>query len=176
MVQTIFSEVHNKCYTLAGEAPICNGEFFQDFGYTSNTPASQAILDGTYAPPPDDTRDLFAKIVAIQCKVPANSVSFVINPEQWKQYWQVINKETSFSESGIHFGHYIVGCSSDITFHYQAIRVTVTLAHAIQLERWSQGLSVMLEKTLGVTLVMKLQAISLMKGAFNATNKIIYGV
>jgi hypothetical protein len=34
----------------------------------------------------------------------------------------------------------------------------------------------MLEKTLGVTLVTKLQAILLMEGNFNATNKIVYGV
>ncbi len=53
--------------------------------------------------------------------------------------------------------------------------MTVTLAHAIQLEQWSRGLSVMLEKTLGVTLVTKLQAILLMEADFNATNKILYG-
>jgi hypothetical protein len=33
----------------------------------------------------------------------------------------------------------------------------------------------MLEKTLGVTLVTKLQAILLMEGDFNAVNKIVYG-
>jgi hypothetical protein len=33
----------------------------------------------------------------------------------------------------------------------------------------------MLEKTLGVTLVTKLQAILLMEADFNATNKIVYG-
>ncbi len=54
--------------------------------------------------------------------------------------------------------------------------MSVTLAHGIQLERWSWGLSVMLEKTLGVTLVTKLRAILLMEGDFNATNKIVYGV
>jgi hypothetical protein len=53
--------------------------------------------------------------------------------------------------------------------------VTVVIAHAIQLERWSRGLSVMLEKTIGVTLVTKLRAILLMEADFNATNKIIYG-
>ena len=53
--------------------------------------------------------------------------------------------------------------------------MSVTLAHAIQLERWSRGLSVMLEKTLGVTLVSKLRAILLMEADFNATNKIVYG-
>jgi hypothetical protein len=34
----------------------------------------------------------------------------------------------------------------------------------------------MLEKTLGVTLVRKLQAILLMEADFNASNKIMYGV
>ncbi len=63
----------------------------------------------------------------------------------------------------------------DIIAYYHAARVTVTLAHAIQLERWSRGLSVMLEKTLGVTLVMKLRAVLLMEAKFNATNKILYG-
>ncbi len=38
--QTIFSEIHKKRYILAGEAPICNKELFQDFSYTANTPAS----------------------------------------------------------------------------------------------------------------------------------------
>jgi hypothetical protein len=42
--------------------------------------------------------------------------------------------------------------------------------------RWSCGLSVMLKKTLGITLVTKLRAILLMEGNFNATNKIVYGV
>ncbi len=54
--------------------------------------------------------------------------------------------------------------------------MSVILAHTIQLERWSRGLSVMLEKTLGVTLVSKLRAILLMEPDFNVSNKIIYGI
>ena len=87
-----------------------------------------------------------------------------------------MNKETLSSESGLHFGHYIVGSKSDIISHYHAARVTVTLAHAVQLKQWSRRLSVMLEKILGVTLVTKLCAILLMEGNFNATNKIVYGM
>ncbi len=69
-----------------------------------------------------------------------------------------------------------MGSKSDIISHYHAARVTVTLAQAIQLKRWSRGLSVMLEKTLGATLVTKLRAILLMEADFNATNKIVYGM
>jgi hypothetical protein len=68
-----------------------------------------------------------------------------------------------------------VGCRSEIILHYHAAKVTVVIAHAIQLEQLSRGLSVMLEKTLGVALVTKLRAISLMEADFNATNKIVYG-
>ncbi len=122
------------------------------------------------------TRELFAEIAVIRRFVPENSVTIIITPEQWKQYWKVISKETSSSESGIHFGHYIVGSKSDIISHYHSACVSGILAHAIKLKRWSRGLSIMLEKTLGVTLVTKLHAILLMEGDFNATNKIVYGV
>jgi hypothetical protein len=73
-----------------------------------------------------------------------------ITSAQRKQYWKAVNEKTSSSESGIHFGHYVVGCKSTIILHYHAARVTVVVnAHAIQLERWSWGLSAMLEKNSG---------------------------
>jgi hypothetical protein len=175
----IFRKVHDKRYTLAKEAPICSGKLFGNFGFVANTPASKAVLDGTYHPPPDSdkgTTELFSKIAAIRRIVPRDSASPVISPEQWKQYWADVNKETLSSESGLHFDHYVIGCKSDIVAHYHAERVSVVLAHAIQLERWSCGLSFMLEKTLGVTLVSKLRAILLMEADFNSSNKIMYGV
>ncbi len=176
---TIFTKIHEERYTQAGEAPICNGELFNQFGYTANTPASKAVLGKTYeAPAGTDTATtaLFEKIAAIRKKAPQNSVSIIINPEQWKQYWRAVKEETSSSELLIHFGHYIVESKSDMISHYHAVRVSVTLAHAIQLERWSQGHSVMLEKTLGVMLVTKLQAILLMEVDFSMVNKMVYGM
>jgi hypothetical protein len=176
--QTIFSEIHDKRYTQAGKAPIYNGALFHDFGYLANTPASRAVLDGTYKVPVDSneaTAKLFAEIAAIRMIIPKDLVSIIIMSDQWKRYWKVVNNDTSSSELGLHFGHYKVGSKSNIITHYHAARVTVTLANAIQLERWLRGLSVMLEKTLGVTLVSKLKAILLMEADFNATNKIMYG-
>ncbi len=121
--QSIFSEVQEKRYTLAGEAPKCNGALFQDFGYMTSTPASRAVLDGTYAAPADSdgaTKELFAEIAVIWKLIPGNLVSITITPEQWKQYWKVVNKETLSSESGLQFGHYIVKSKSDIISHYHA--------------------------------------------------------
>jgi hypothetical protein len=67
----IFTEIHEKRYTLAGKAPICNGELFKQFGYMVNTTASKVVLDGTYAAPVDTdtaTKELFTEIAAIRKK------------------------------------------------------------------------------------------------------------
>ena len=117
----IFSEIHNKRYTMAGEAPICNGDLFDAFGYTANTTAGRAVLDGMYVAPDGTnqaTLDLFAAVAEIRQRVPQDSVSICITPQQWKQYWQAVNEETSSSESGLHFGHYVVGSASDIISYF----------------------------------------------------------
>jgi hypothetical protein len=113
----IFREVHDKRYTMAKEAPICSGQLFDDFGYVANTLASKAVLDGTYKTPEKSdmaTRELFDEIAVIRRIIPRDSASMVITPEQWTRYWAIANEETSSSESGLHFGHYIVGCKSNI--------------------------------------------------------------
>jgi hypothetical protein len=85
--QTIFSEIHNKRFTMAGEAPICNGDLFDEFGYTANTPAGRAVLDGTYVAPDGTdqaTVDLFAEVAEIRQRILQDSVSICITPQQWK--------------------------------------------------------------------------------------------
>jgi hypothetical protein len=70
--QSIFTKVHKKQYTLAGEAPICNSRLFQDLGYTANTPASQAVLDSTYVAPTNSdlaTKELFVASTGLNQKI-----------------------------------------------------------------------------------------------------------
>jgi hypothetical protein len=85
-------------------------------------------------------------------------------------------KDTSSSQSGLHFGHYIAGMDCDYILQFHALQVLLALKKGIALERWSNGLSVMLEKKFGVRLVSKLRAILLMEADFNAMNKEVYGV
>ncbi len=60
--------------------------------------------------------------------------------------------------------------------YLQAFQATLVVNRGIVLERWSNGLSVMLEKIFGCLLITKLRSILLMEADFNATNKAIYGV
>ncbi len=87
-----------------------------------------------------------------------------------------MKEDTSSSQSDLHFGHYIAGTDCDYISQFHALRVLLALKKGIALERWSKGLSVMLEKMFGVQLVSKLRAILLMEADFNVMNKEVYGV
>jgi hypothetical protein len=60
--------------------------------------------------------------------------------------------------------------------YLHALIATLVTRRGIVLDRWSKGLSVMLEKIFGCSLVTKLCSILLMEADFNATNKVIHGI
>ncbi len=84
--------------------------------------------------------------------------------------------DTSLSPSGLHFGHYIAGADCNYVSQFHALHVSLALKKGIALERWANGLLVMLAKMFGVRLVSKLRAILLMEADFNAMNKEVCGV
>ncbi len=177
--KAIFNEVHWKRYNLAEEALICQGGLRGQFGYTSTSPTTKTVLDGTYNFPPDmdvATRELFKEIAQIRSIVPPNSVTGAISTERWQKRWKKVKEDTSLSQSGLHFCHYIAGVDCDYISQFHALRISLALKKGIALEQWSNGLSVMLEKVIGVRLVSKLRAILLMEADFNAMNKEVYGV
>jgi hypothetical protein len=120
----IFNEVHRKRYNLAEEAPICQGTLCGQFGYTATSPTARSVLDGTYNFPPDmdvATRELFEEIAHIRSKVPTDSVNGLILQERWQQQWKKVKEDTSSSQSGLHFGHYIAGKDCDYILQFHAL-------------------------------------------------------
>jgi hypothetical protein len=176
----IWTNIHRRRFHLAEEAPICQGRLRGEFGYSANTAASRAVLAGDYIGEDDidpATQELFDACARIREIVPADSVSDRITGGDWSRHWsRGIREETSSSESGIHFGHIIASAASPLLSHAYATQCSIVLRRGIQLDRWSRGLSVMLEKLRGCTLISKLRSILLMEADFNAVNKLIYGV
>jgi hypothetical protein len=82
----------------------------------------------------------------------------------------------SYRLSGCHFGHYIAGLRSDHVTVLHALVASLVTKRGIVLDRWSKGLSVMLKKIFGCSLITKLCPILLMEADFNAANKVIYGI
>jgi hypothetical protein len=109
------------------------------------------VFDGSYNFLPDinkATKELFkeAQICSI---VPPTSVNGNIPREHWQQWRKKVKEDKSLSQPGLHFGHYIVGADCDYISQFDTLRVSLALKEGIALERWSNGLSVMLENFLG---------------------------
>ena len=121
------------------------------------------------------TKEICEEVARIRQMIPKDSASFLITKETWQKKWSKSKEDTSSSYSGLHFGHYISGAESDLISQFHAMKTSIALKEGIALSRWSNGLSVMLEKMFGVRLVSKLRAILLMEADFNAANKIVYG-
>ncbi len=136
------------------------------------------VLNGTYDYLynfDEATKEICHECAAIQVLISANSLIILITKENWKYQWRGRRKSTLLSESGLHFGNYLAGMSSDHTFHFYELKASLIIKRGIVLECWACRLSVMLEKIFGCALVMKLQSILFMEADFNASNKIIYG-
>jgi hypothetical protein len=177
--RSIWKEIHGQRFYLAEQAPICQGGLRGEFGYMANTPAAKAVLEGKYQFPEDcdiGTRDLLNEAAAIREIIPEGSVDTMIRSDAWIDKWTHTDEATSSSKSGRHFGHYISGTKSEYINHHHALKSSICLKRGFALERWSSGLSCMLEKKAGCRLLSKLRSILLMEGDFNANNKLIYGV
>ena len=175
----IWTEIHQKRFHLAEEAPVCHGQLRQDLGYNAVSETARAILDGTYVYPASfdqATKELCEECALIRQIIPKDSVSIKITKEDHKGHWRKAKEETSSSKSGYHFGHYKAGSISEYIDHFHALKATLLLHHGLVLERWAQGLSVMLQKLFGCSLITKLRSILLMEADFNSANKQIYGI
>jgi hypothetical protein len=107
--------------------------------------------------------------------IPKDTISTHVTKEDYKRQWKGCRESTSLSISGKHFGYYIAGTQFDHISHFHTLKATLIMKHGIVLDRCARGLSVMLEKMFGCTLITKLLSILLMEADFNSTNKMIYG-
>ena len=174
----IWSRIHDQRFYLAEQAPICQGRLRGEFGYLAKTKSGKEVLDGTYNYSPTfhaASRSLLEECAIIRKLIPANSVSNTIQRPAWQRRWLRAKEKTSSSVSGIHFGHYRAGAESRVISNYHAMKTTIALKLGFHLDRWAKGLSVMLEKKPGVTIIEKLRSILLMEADFNGANKEIFG-
>ncbi len=151
--EAIFSNIHCKQFFLAENAPICTGGLQGWFGYNAVTKIARVILAGTNVYPSDfdqATKEICEECARIWVSIPQDSLNTLPTKEEWRRQWQGQQESTSSLESGMHFGHYIAGITSDHILYLHALKSTLILCRGIVLERWAGGVSVMLEKCLGV--------------------------
>jgi hypothetical protein len=157
--EAIWNNIHRKRFHLAELAPLCQEPLRDTFGYNAICNTSQKILDRTYDYPQDfdeATKEILQECVLIRLKIPASLPNTLITKEDWGNYWGKAKEETSSSVSGRHFSHYKAGLRSAYISHLQSLFASLVIKWGIVLDRWLQGLSVMLEKIFGCGLITKL--------------------
>ena len=177
--EAIWANIHYKRLYLAEEAPICQGQLRSDFGYNAATQVAEDILEGRYEFPEDfdqATRELCEECALIRKIIPKNSVKIKMSKEDYAAHWKRAKEETSSSRSGLHFGHYMAGIGSEYISHFHTLKATLIFHHGLVLDRWAQGLSVMLQKLFGCSLITKLRAILLMEADLNCSTKTVFGI
>jgi len=177
--KAIWENIHLKRFYLTEAAPICNGSLWNDFGYSATSITAQMVLSGTYDYPEDfdiATKELCIECAEIRLRVPKDSIRTIVHLQEWDNHWKRSKEETSSSLSGRHFGRYKAAKHSKYVSHFQALLVFLTMQRGLVMDRWARGLSVMLQKIIGCSLVTKIRSILLLEADFNCVNKIIYGV
>ena len=175
--QAIAGEIIPR-FCRASNAPICQGALFNLLGYSANSETAVEILEGRFVPPPGTdgpTVLLLEEIARIWSQMEAGQVDIVVTKDDFQHFWKRMNERTASSYSKLHIGHYKAAAYSDELSTAHSLKLSLISQAGAAPERWSRGLSVMLEKIAGVALVTKLRAILLMEADFNYHNKLIFG-
>jgi hypothetical protein len=174
--------IQRKCevrFSLAHSAPIMKTLLRERLRYLSDETLERLIMLGTYDIPSDmdpATKIILEEIGKLGVKiVNGEGNKIIVTPEDFKRFWQRVNKFTSLSMSGVHYGHCKAAIQDETSSAVLALQLTIIAQSGIPPENRSVGLQVMLEKIAGVCLVKKLHAIQLYKTDFNCYNQFIFG-
>jgi hypothetical protein len=180
--KTLSRQYNAKCkvqFSLAHSAPIMKSLLSKWLRYLSDKSLARSIITGTYNIPFDldpATKLILEEIGKLGIKiVNGEGNKIVITPDDFKCFWRKVNKFTSLSMSGVHYGHYKAAIQDKLSSEVLACQLTVIARSSVPPENWSVGLQVMLEKIAGVCLVEKLRAIQLYEADFNCYNQFVFG-
>jgi len=121
----------------------------------------------------DTTALILEEIGRIGVKLSDEEVTVTTTPEEVCYFWKRIREGTASLYSGIHYGHYKAAARSSRLSSFLAKKITLISRTGCSPDRWSYGLTVMLEMIAGIAPVNKLRAILLMEADFNFHNKYI---
>ena len=127
-----------------------------DFGYHAVTKVAKGVLNGTYSYPvyvDKNTKEIMQECARIRNEIPERSVNTVVRRKVWQQRWLKAKEKKYSLVSQLHLSHYKTEAKSDVISHLHSLKTSVALKKGISLGRWSYGLSVVLEKELGCTLL-----------------------
>lgn len=174
-VEAAIMDNNSKRFNLTTSTPLMSEYMSEKLGYLAEKALGKTILKGEYNRDPnlDEYTNEFLEFISKRKQLP--KIEEEVKKEDFINYWRKARERTSSSLSGRHFGHYKAAAKSNILSEIHASFLHVAAQSGSCLNRWSKGLTVMLEKIKGNTKVDKLRAILLMEADFNFLNKLFFG-
>ena len=75
-------------------------------------------------------------------------VSTFVATKDFQEWWLTANENIHLSKSGAHFGHYKAAAHNDYLSALHVAKLNLALQTGVPLKKWSNGLTVLLEKEL----------------------------
>jgi len=94
--------------------------------------------------------------------------------DEFVSFWRTCKETTSSSKSGRHFGHYRAVCKDSDLAQLHICSINLAARCGSPLDRWRQGVTVLLEKVAGNISIDKLRAICLLEADFNWWLKVVF--
>ena len=170
-VEDVCGERLGERFSLGKRAPLSASTLREEIGELGDTDAARLILANEYDYPENwdtATVDLLKACarVCLECEKYAPLES-AVTPSDFVQFWATSKEATSSSKSGRHFGHYraITDDESLVSLHVRSINLAASRGNP--LDRWREGVTVLLEKVAGNNRIDKLRAICLLEADFN---------
>jgi hypothetical protein len=139
-------------FKLARDAPISQGQLFDDIGYLGDTVSTKAILEGTNEFPPDmcpHTRLHCELAQEIFTRKSLEDIATFVQTDDYQYYWKRADEFIQLSYSNIHFGHYKAAARDHFLSALDANKLNLATRSSIPLECWGSVFTVLLEKEFG---------------------------
>ena len=172
-IETSIIQENSKRFRLTEGTPLMTAFAKEMFGQLADSEMAEQVLRGEFDYELVDP-DL-AQFFRLFAQAQVHPISASISQQDFQQYWGKARERTASSISGLHFGHYKAAAASNLLSSIHASSIESAFSRGYPLQRWTRGLSCMLEKEEGVIKVDKLRAILLLEADFNFATKLLVG-
>jgi hypothetical protein len=163
-----------KRYLQSSITPMMQEPLLSDFGYLGMTQAADAVLDGTYVPPPavdEMTKKFLSHLKRPDLGTVIPALNHLFTTDDFINSWKRMRSTTSSSPFSPLFTDFIAGCSDRETAALDAAMANIPLMTGYRPVSWRQAVDAMIPKKTVSALVCKLRIIVLFNALLNLINK-----
>jgi hypothetical protein len=167
---------NKRRFLQTADTPFMVSPLLEDFGYLARGPATAAVLDGTYTPPPGTDPyaiKLLRELRMSPAVVASPPMKVIFSVQDHIKGWRKAREFTASGPTGVTFSHFIAGTFDSTIASFDATMANIPYTTGYSSLRWQQGADVMIPKSVASIRVDKLRTILLTDPEFNHNNKLL---